>query len=146
MNFARVAAAAVAAWVVSLGVGYLVNEILLKEVYTANAAALRPDAAIMANLPLGFAFMLVGFFAFAYAYAKGYEGTSGVMEGIRYGVLVAVMINCFSTIWSYITVPINGTMVMAMMIDYIVEFALYGAIVGAIYKPVPKRAHNAVPA
>lgn len=140
MNFARVAAAAVSAWIVSLAVGFVVNDILLKEIFLANAAALRPEAAIQANVPFGFAFMLVGFFAFAYAYAKGYEGTSGVMEGIRYGVLVAVMIDCFSSIWFYLTVPINGTMAAAMMIDYVVEFALYGAIVGAIYKPLPKTA------
>jgi hypothetical protein len=140
MNFARVAAAAVSAWLVSLVVGFVVNDILLKGIFQANAAALRPEATIQANVPLGFAFMLVGFFAFAYAYAKGYEGTNGVMEGIRYGVLVAVMIDCFANIWYYVTVPINITMSMAMMIDYIVEFALYGAIVGAIYKPLPVRA------
>lgn len=140
MNFARVAAAAFAAWVVSLPVGYVVNEILLTDVYAANAAALRPHDAVMGYLPIGFTFTLIGFFAFAYAYAKGYEGTSGIMEGIRYGVLVAMMIVCFSSVWFYATVPINGTMAMAMMIDYIAEFALYGGIVGAIYKPFPKQA------
>ncbi len=144
MNFARVALAAAAAWVASLGVGFVVNDIILKDVFLANAAALRPEATIMAGLPLGFAFTLVGFFAFAYAYAKGYEGTSGVMEGVRFGVLVAVLINCFSTIWYYVTVPIDGTMAMAMMIDYILEYALYGAIVGAIYKPEVRSAQQTV--
>jgi hypothetical protein len=143
MNFARVAAAAVAAWVVSLPVGYVVNEILLKDLYTANAGAFRPQEALQANLPIGFAFMLVGFFAFAYAYAKGYEGTNGVMEGVRFGVLVAIMLNCFAVVWNYVTTPISGSLVIAIMIDIVVEFALYGAIVGAVYKPVAVRARNA---
>ena len=135
MNFARVAMAAVVAWVVSIPIGYVVNEIILKDIYMANAAALRLEAAIMSNLPLGFAFMLVGFFAFAYAYAKGYEGGSGLGEGIRYGVLVALMIDCFAINWWYVTTPINGTMFMASLIDYIVEFSIYGGLVGAIYRP-----------
>jgi hypothetical protein len=64
------------------------------------------------------------------------------MEGIRFGVLVAIMLDCFVLIWNYITTPISGSMAVAFMIDYIAEFALYGAVVGTIYKPagVPARA------
>jgi hypothetical protein len=140
MNFARVGLAGVSAWVVSMLVGFVVNDILLKGVFQANAAALRPEAEIMAKLPLGFGFTLIGFLAFAYAYAKGYEGTSGMLEGIRYGMLVAIMVVSFAIVWYYVTVPIDGTMAAAMMIDYFVEWSLYGAIVGAIYKPLPTAA------
>src|SRR5687767_15947462 len=73
MNFARIALAAVAAWIVSLPVGYVINDFLLADIYEANRSALRSSADVTANLPLGFAFVLVGFFAFAYAYAKGYR-------------------------------------------------------------------------
>lgn len=142
MNFARVAAAAVAAWVVSIPVGFVVNEVLLKPMFDANAAAFRPEEAIMANLPLGFAATLVGFFAFAYMFAKGYEGTNGTIEGIRFGVLVAMLLICFAIFWQYLVFPISGNLSAAMIVDVIVEFALYGAIVGSIYKPVQKRAHN----
>jgi hypothetical protein len=136
MNFPRVAMAAIAAWVLSLPIGYVVNEIILADVFAANAAALRPHDVIQSNLPLGFGFMLVGFFAFAYAYAKGYEGDNGIMEGVRYGVLVALMLICFVGVWWYATVPIDTTMFAASCIDYVVEFSIYGATVAAIYKPV----------
>jgi hypothetical protein len=145
MNFARVAASALAAWVVSIPVGYVVNEILLKDIYTANAAAMRTQEAMMAAVPLGFAATLVGFFVFAYMYAKGYEGTSGPTEGLRFGVLVALLLSCFGLVWQYVVYPINGTMMAAMIIDTIVELALYGAIVGTIYKPAPRQAYNVMP-
>ena len=145
MNFARVAASALAAWAVSIPVGYVVNEILLKELYTANAAAMRPQEAIMANVPLGFIATLVGFFVFAYMYAKGYEGTNGPLEGVRFGVLVALLVCCFAIVWQYVVYPISGPMLAAMVIDVIVETALYGAIVGAIYKPTARQAYNVVP-
>ena len=145
MNFARVAAAAVVAWMVSIPVGFLVNDVLLTDVYAPNAAAMRPEAAVMANLPLGFVFLLLGFFAFSYTYAKGYEGGNGVMEGIRFGVLVALVVTGFGLIWQYVLYPITGRLVVALIIDSIAELALYGAIVGAIYRPLPSAARRGMP-
>lgn len=135
MNLARVAAAAVVAWIVSIGIGFLVNEVLLIDLMRANAAAMRPEAELMAKLPVGFGFLLIGFFAFAYAYARGYEGGNGVMEGIRFGVVAAFLIIGFGLIWMYVSYPISGVYTVALIVDAIVELALYGAIVGAIYKP-----------
>ncbi len=135
MNFGRIAAAAVVAWIVSLPVGFLVNDVLLAGIAAANVSVMRPEAQLMGNLPIGFAFLLIGFFAFAYAYAKGYEGGNGVVEGIRFGVLVALIVVGFGLIWQYVMFPITATYAAAIIIDSIVELALYGAIVGAIYKP-----------
>ena len=135
MNFPRVATAAVVAWIVSIGIGFFVNSVLLADLTRANAAALRPEAEMMGNLPVGFVFLLVGFFAFAYAYAKGYEGGSGIAEGVRFGLLAALMIIGFGVIWQYVIFPISGTFGLAIVIDTIVELAIYGAIVGAIYRP-----------
>jgi hypothetical protein len=91
--------------------------------------AFRPVGYLTANLPIAFAFMLAGFLVFAYVYAKGYEGGSPVVEGVRFGVLVALMIDAFAMSWWWATVPIDRTLSMAMMVDYIVEYALYGPIV-----------------
>jgi hypothetical protein len=135
MNYARIVTAAVVAWVVSIGIGFLVNEVLLRDLMLANAAAMRPQEEMVAKLPLGFAFLLVGFLAFAYAYAKGYEGGHGPMEGVRFGVLVALVVIGFGVIWQYVVFPIDGAMAVAGVIDAIVELAIYGAIVGAIYRP-----------
>src|SRR5688500_10349808 len=109
MNFGRIAAAAVVAWIVSLGVGFLVNEVLLADIAAANVTVMRPEAELMGNLPIGFVFLLLGFFAFSYAYAKGYEGGSGVVEGIRFGVLVALIVVGFGLIWQYVMFPITAT-------------------------------------
>ena len=99
------------------------------------------DAELTGNLPLGFAFLLLAFFAFAYAYAKGYEGGSGLMEGIRFGVLVALVVVGFGHIWQYVMYPITASWAAAIIVDQVVELAIYGAIVGVIYKPtsIPTR-------
>ncbi|MGE0393048.1 MAG: hypothetical protein AB7I25_06100 [Vicinamibacterales bacterium] len=134
MNVKRLAMGVIAAWVVSIILGYVVNEILLKGLFEANAAAFRPEAELMANLPVGFGFMLLGFCVFGYMYVKGYEGGSGVGEGARFGAMVGVLLSVLSVNWIWATMPISVTLAAAMMIDYVVEYAIYGAIIGGLYR------------
>jgi hypothetical protein len=145
MNFARVAVAAVVTWILYLGVSFLVHAILLKDIYLQHASVMRPEAEQNAILPIGFGFALIGFFAFGYAYAKGYEG-GGAQEGIRFGVLVGIVLCCFGSIWEYMVWPVQPTLAALWMVDYLVEFALYGLVVGLIYKPAvrPTRTHARV--
>jgi hypothetical protein len=146
MNFARLALAAVAAWVLYMAMGYLVHGVLLRDTYLQYAGVMRPEAEANAILPVNFGLVLVGFFAFAYAYAKGYEGGSGVQEGLRFGVLVAIMLCTFVSIWQYMVWPAGRGLLAAWLVDYVVEFALYGMVVGVIYKPaaLPSRRVAAV--
>ena len=139
MNLPRVAIAAVVTWVVYLGVSFVVHTILLVDIYAQHRAVMRPEEQAGAILPVGFVFALVGFFAFAYAYAKGYEGGGGLQEGLRFGVIVGILICCFSIIWEYMIWPMSSALLIAWMLDYIIEFALYGMIVGVIYKPTARR-------
>ncbi len=133
MNFGRVAAAAIAAWVVYLGVGPLVNNVLLADLYAQHARVFRPQAEM--NVALGLAAALAGFFVFAYAYAKGYEGGAGVVEGLRFGVVVGLLLAAFSVAWNYVVLPVSGALAAAWIVDAIVEMAIYGAGVGLVYKP-----------
>jgi hypothetical protein len=136
MNFPRVAMAAVSAWVLYLCLGFLVHGVLLKDTYMQYVGVMRPEAEANAILPVAFAGALVGFFAFAYAYAKGYEGGNGLQEGLRFGVLVGILLCAFGSIWDYMIWPISTRLLAAWLIDFVVEFAIYGIVVGLIYKPV----------
>ena len=137
MNFARVAASAVVTWIVHLGLTTLVWSTLLPDAAGQNASLLRPPAEM--NLTLGFAVSLLGFFVFAYAYAKGYEGGPGAVEGLRFGVIVGLLLACFSAVWSYVMMPISWTFTAAMVVDAIVEMAIYGVVVGLVYRPIAGR-------
>ena len=89
-----------------------------------------------ALLPVGFGLQLLAFLAFAWAYAKGYDGEgSGVLEGVRFGVVVAIMIDGFAIVWNYVTEPIALRLGVAQLIAFVGQFGVYGAIVGAIYTP-----------
>ena len=115
---------------------FVVHTVLLKDLLPAASAPHAARGGSECHPALGFFFALVGFFAFAYAYAKGYEGGSGAQEGMRFGVLVGILICCFGMIWDHMVWPVSLQLTVAWMVDYIVEFAIYGSIVGVIYKPV----------
>ena len=138
MNLARVAIAAVVAWIAYLGISFLVHTVLLRDLYLQHLGLMRPEADQNAVLPIGFFFALVGFFAFAYTYAKGYEGGSGRLEGLRFGVLVGILICCFRVIWDHMVWPVSLQLTTAWMVEYIIEFAIYGSLVGIIYRPAPR--------
>ncbi|MCA1560426.1 MAG: hypothetical protein LC753_04955 [Acidobacteria bacterium] len=135
MNFPRVALGAVAVWILSFGFGFLVHAVLLEEVYLQHMPMLRPQAQASAIMPVAYGFSLIGFLAFSYAYAKGYEGGNGLQEGLRFGVLVGIMLSTFGAIWEYMVWPASTRLLAAWLIDFIVEFAVYGMVVGLIYKP-----------
>jgi len=137
MDFQRMALAAVAAWVVFLGVTTLVSPVLMGDLYARHASLLR--ATSEQTTTVGFGAALFGFFAFAYAYAKGYEGGAGPAEGLRFGVLVGLLLAAFAMAWAYVLLPISGWFALALVVDTIVEMALYGVVVGLIYRPLPLR-------
>jgi phosphotransferase system glucose/maltose/N-acetylglucosamine-specific IIC component len=133
VNFGRVAAAALVAWIAYLAISPLVNNVLMADLYAQHARVFRPRAEM--NVAFGLAATLLGFFVFAYAYAKGYEGGAGAVEGLRYGVIVGLLLATFSVAWNYVVLPVSGALAAAWIVDAIVEMAIYGAVVGLIYKP-----------
>jgi putative flippase GtrA len=134
MNYGRIALAAVAAWIVSIGLGYLINNVWLLRLYQANAWAFRRTEEITPLLPFGFGLQLLAFVAFAYAYAKGYEGMgSRIGEGVRFGLVIAIMIDGFAIVWNYVTEPIALRLGILQLVEHVGEFGVYGAIVGLIY-------------
>ena len=137
MNFARVAAAAVVAWIAYLLVSPLVNNVMLADLYAKHAAVFRPQAEM--NLVLGLGASLVGFFVFAYAYAKGYEGGNAALEGLRFGVIVGLLLASFAVTWNYVVLPVSGSLGVAWVVDTLVEMAVYGVVVGLVYKPIAGR-------
>jgi len=137
MNFGRVAIAALVSWFAHLGLSGLIWGTILPDLIRQHASLLRTPSET--NLVLGYGASLVGFFVFAYAYAKGYEGGAGLVEGLRYGVLIGLLMAIFGGVWGYVMLPISAVFATATIVDCIIEMAVYGAIVGLIYKPVAGR-------
>jgi putative flippase GtrA len=143
MNYPRIALAGFAAWLASIALGYVIHDIWLFRLYQANAWAFRRPGDIAELVPIGLAAQLLACFAFAIAYAKGYDGEgSRIGEGIRFGLIVSILVDGFAVVWNYVTEPIATRLGMLELVARVGEFGVYGALVGLIYRrrelPLPK--------
>ena len=107
INMTRLVFAALAAWVAWMVMGYIVNMRLMTGAYAEMQAHMRPQADMNQLLPLGFAFGLAGFLILSWIYAKGYEGGSGVSEGIRFGFLIGLLFVMMGIVWEFIVFPVT---------------------------------------
>ena len=136
MNFARVGLAALAAWAVYLALGFLIHGVMLADLWAAlqRDGVARSAATNSALMPLGIGLALPGALAFAYAYAKGYEGGPGLQEGLRFGVLVGLMLVAFGLVWNYVTFPLPMQYLASTAVATVIQFAALGMLVGLIYR------------
>jgi hypothetical protein len=139
MDYKRVALTAVVAWVVDSVYGMTVFMGLLGNEMGKYPALFRSQAAMTSFLPLMFLGSLVGFLVLAYMYAKGYEGGSGLTEGFRFGLLIAILLTGFMSIGIYSTFNVDGRLAIEASVATFVEFVVDGIAIGLVYRGAPAR-------
>ncbi|HEU5246487.1 MAG TPA: hypothetical protein VFU09_05295 [Candidatus Udaeobacter sp.] len=114
--------------------GWLLNGVLLKDVYAETPNLWRSQSEMMTL----FHFIVIGqallIFAFVAIYASGFAGV-GVMAGIRLGILLEIAA-IGMRLAIYAVQPFPGKLIVYGSISGLIEMIIVGAIVGAIYKPV----------
>jgi hypothetical protein len=117
--------------------GWLVNGILLKDVYAETPNLWRPESEMMSLLHwiiLGQALVV---FSFVMIYATGFAG-GGVIAGIRLGLLLEIAA-IGMRLAIYAVQPFPGKLIFYGSASGLIEMIIVGAIVGAIYKAAPAR-------
>jgi hypothetical protein len=132
MNWKKFFIAFIAAFVFVFVYEWVFHGIILKDSYAQMSALMRPQAEV--NFPLLIVGQLVGAFFFTMIFVRGFGSGGGVAGGFRYGVLLGLFL-CGGIIISYAVQPLTTTIAMAWCIGGIIELAIAGAIVGALYKP-----------
>jgi hypothetical protein len=136
MNFARVALAALGAFVVYFAVGGLAFTVpYMKNEFLKYPAVYRSPEGIRSVMPAGMAAMFVAMVVLAALYAMLYQGGSGLVEGARFGALIAVYSVCSFVIHNYVNLNIGLRLTVQQAVAYSVEWVLVGVTIGLIYKP-----------
>jgi len=141
MNYPRLLMAAVAAWAAYILVGMVMHEVMLDEVWEAlyREGTVRSEAMARTVAPTSYGLALIGSLVFAYIYAKGYEGTPPLQEGMRYGVLVGLLVVGFGIAWAYSMFPVPTDFLIWMSVAEMIEFTVMGMVAGLVYGPAPTR-------
>src|SRR5206468_7688868 len=116
----------------------------LESEFNRYPGVFRSTQTVMGNMPLMFAGLLIAFFALAYIFAKGHEGGNGVAEGVRFGIVLGVFMFGMISIGNYCVLNIGRKIAVEMAVAGFVEAIVIGAVLGAVYQPVPRAKTMAV--
>jgi hypothetical protein len=124
----------VVVYVVMQALGFVIHEVMMAGTYERIASVLRPEAEMMDMMWMMFVSSAVTVYMFCYIFTRGYEG-KGIMEGVRYGALVAFLMAGALAIDPHVVFPLPADVATAWLISGFVSFMVAGAIFAAIYKP-----------
>ena len=139
MDVKRLALAAVVAWVADAVYAMVVWMGLLGPEMARHVGVFRSEAEMNGFLPLMFGGGLLAMFVLAYIYSKGYEGRSGVQEGLRFGLLLGVFMTAFVSIPIYGSFNIDARLGMMASVVSFVEMLVVGTAIGVAYRPAAAR-------
>lgn len=137
MDYKRITLAAVVAWFVNLMYGLFGWMAMTGDRFAASPAVFRSQAGVNANLPLVLAGELLAMFVLAIIYGRGYEGGSGVREGFRFGVLIALFMVSFASIGLYGSLNIDAQSALLTATTLFVQMVIAGTVIGMLYRPAP---------
>jgi hypothetical protein len=136
MHFTRVVLAAFCAFVAYFVLGGLMFTWgPLRTEFLKYPAVYRPQEGIKSVMPAGMAAMFVAMLVLAVIYAMLYRGGSGVVEGARFGALIAVFSVCSFVIHNYVNLNIGLKLTVQQAIAYSVEWIVVGVVIGLVYRP-----------
>ena len=135
MNLRRYVIISILVWIVFLLVELFQHSIILKGSYLANQGFMRIGGAdiMILNLLGGLIFS----FAFCYIFVKGYEG-KGIMEGIRFGLIISALIWIPKVIFEYANFNFPGTWPLMWFMFGVIATVLCGIVAAFIYRPIKK--------
>jgi len=142
MNYGRLVLAAIVATIVDAVYGIVVWGMVLNGEFGRYPEIYRPAGDMS-----GFALMFTGIFTAmlvaSWIYAKGYEGGSPLMEGLKFGVVLAVLMAAYISSTNYGTMRIGKRMALTYATGQFGEFLLVGLAIGIVYRPAVRAARRA---
>jgi len=133
MNWKKLLIAWAVVFVLVFGLGFLIHAILLNADYAKVAELFRAEeetifpAILVANLFFAFAFVLI--------YAHGVEEKPWLMQGLRYGLWVALLWAVPIFLIDYATQPLPVSLVAKQIIFESVDMLILGVATAALYRP-----------
>lgn len=124
----------VVVYVIAQVIGYVVHSVLLAETYQALASIWRPEEEMTSMMWVMFVTSAISLLVFCYIFTRGYEGR-GIMEGVRYGLLIGLLMSVPMAFESWAVYPITLELAVMWCITGFIYWVIAGAVFAAIYKP-----------
>jgi hypothetical protein len=124
-----------AGFILQMGGSYLIHSVILMKSYMDTSDLWRTEAAMGHRMP----YMLLGQFIFVLGavliYQRGVEKKSWVGQGIRFGILLALVSCVQGSIIEYVVTPLPHRLVAHWIILESVLTILLGLLIAGICQP-----------
>jgi hypothetical protein len=120
----------IAVFVAGFILDYIIHQVLLSGLYEETAHLWRPEE----EMKMGLMIVTGIFFAFFFTliFSKGYEG-KGILEGIRYGFYVAMMVVLPMAYGTYSYMDIPYSLALQWFIYGTIELIILGIVLALVY-------------
>jgi hypothetical protein len=136
MNPLRILLAALGAFVAYMALGFALFGLMpsLKTEFLKYPAVYRDHNGQMRRMPLAMAEILVSMLVLAVLYALAYQGSSGLLEGARFGALIGLFAICAFVLHNYANLNIGLKLTLQQSAAYFLEWLVVGIAIGLIYR------------
>lgn len=132
MNVKRYLLSVLAVFIAMNVIDFLIHSVILMGTYSSLKDLWRPD--MMNYMWIMYVYGVILSFLFVYVFTKGYENR-GILEGIRYGLIIGVMIDGIGAFAQYMIYPLPINLAVQWSLYGVIRFILLGIIVALIYRP-----------
>ncbi len=109
---------------------YIIHGVILMNTYTGMQNVWRTD--MMQKMWILHFVKLVTAFFFTYIFSKGYEG-KGIMEGIRYGFYLGMIVSSGFAFGSYVSYSIHYQLALQWFFYSLAEYIIAGIVVALVF-------------
>ncbi|MGA9406890.1 MAG: hypothetical protein WBW71_07140 [Bacteroidota bacterium] len=109
---------------------FLIHGVILMSTYMAMQNVWRPD--MLAKMWILHVVKIITAFFFAVIFSKGYEN-KGIMEGIRYGFYIGMIVSSGFAFGSYASFPIPHMLAIHWFVLTLVEYIIAGIVIALVY-------------
>jgi hypothetical protein len=132
----KLLAAVVVGYIILMGLGYLIHEVWLMPMYQQYATIWRLEEAMRHKMWINWVGQLLFTVVFAWVYTRGVEDKPWVAQGMRYGIVMTLLVVIPAVCSEYVVYPIPYTLALEWMLAGAVQLLVLGVIVaGFCRKP-----------
>lgn len=129
--------AIVIGYVIQLGGLFLIHSIWLKQDYVASANLWRSQEAAVSRIWAMLLAVFIYVVGAVWIYARGVESKPWIGQGIRFGILLALVVVVYSSLSAWVIMPISHLLVVKWMIGETLLSVVFALAVAAICQPRP---------
>lgn len=129
--------AIIAAFIVQLGGLFVIHSVVLKQDYLNTAAVWRSYEAQTARMWAMVLAVLIYTVGAVLIYARGVEAKPWIGQGIRFGILMALVSVAYGSLSGWVIIPIPHMLVVKWMVYEGALNLVFGLVVAAVYQPKP---------